>query len=52
MKQIILEAAKQWRHDKPYIGREIMTQIIETITFDNMEEENKKLKQMNMVLKK
>ena len=40
MKQIILGAAKQWMMDKPYQGKEIMTQIIETIGMDNMKEQN------------
>ena len=40
MKQIILEAAKQWLKDKPFQGKKIMTQAIETITMDNMKEQN------------
>ena len=36
MKQIILETAQEWIQNRPYEGREIMAQIIETITVDNV----------------
>ena len=51
MKQIILEAARKWRMDKPHHGKEIMTQVIETLSIENMEEQNKKLKNINADLK-
>ena len=51
MKQIILEAARKWRVDKPHHGKEIMTQVIETLSIENMEEQNKKLKNINADLK-
>ena len=51
MKQIILEAAKKWRIDKPYQVKEIMTQVIETLAIENIEEQNKILRSINAELK-
>ena len=38
MKQTILEVARRWRLDKPLEGKEIISQIIETVTIGIMEE--------------
>ena len=35
MKQIILETAQDWLQKRPFEGREIMSQIAETITIEN-----------------
>ena len=51
MKQIILEAARKWRTDKPYQGIEIMTQVIDSLEIANIEEQNEKLKSINVELK-
>ena len=52
MKQIILEVARKWKVDKPHQGKEIITQVIETVSVENMEEQNKKLIQTNEDLTK
>ena len=36
MKKIILEAAEEWRVIEPYVGKEIICQVIETIKIDEM----------------
>ena len=38
MKQIILETAQAWLLSRPHEGHEIMTQIIDTVTVENMKE--------------
>ena len=40
MKQTILEVARKWMSDKPHEGKEIISQIIETVTIGIMEEQN------------
>ena len=52
MKQTILEVARKWRIDKPHEGKEIITQAIESVNIENMEEQNKKLRQNNEELTK
>ena len=51
MKQIVLEAARKWKIDKPYHGREIMTQVVESLSIENTEEQNKQLNRINAELK-
>ena len=40
MKQIILETAQAWVQSRSHEGHEIMTQIVDTITIENMKEKN------------
>ena len=43
MKDIILEAAQEWKVIEPYVGREIINKIIEIIKIDELKDENKEL---------
>ena len=52
MKQTILEVARRWRLDKPLEGKEIISQIIETVTIGYMEEQNALLLSKNEELSK
>ena len=38
MRKIILEASEEWRNDKPYVGREIINQVIDTIKIEEMKD--------------
>ena len=38
MRKIILETSEEWKINKPYVGKEIINQIIDTIKIENMKD--------------
>ena len=38
MRKIILDASEEWRANKPYVGREIINQVIDTIKIEEMKD--------------
>ena len=38
MKKIILNASEEWKLNKPYVGKEIINQVIDTIKIDEMKD--------------
>ena len=52
MKQIILETAQDWIQNKPHEGRDIMFQVAETITIENMKKKYEEITQTNIALNK
>ena len=38
MRKIILEASEEWRASKPYVGKEIINQVIDTIKIEEIKD--------------
>ena len=43
MQKIILEAAMEWKTNEPYVGKEIINKVIETIEFEEMKGKLRKI---------